>query len=239
MENVTRRDFVRNSMAAGAAVATAATSAGAAQGAASSEGTIKILAISCSPRQGKSTATALGVCLQAAKEVSPKIETELIELAGLKINGSVAAGIPLAEGEQDDFPKLVPKLADPHVQGIILGTPVYFGNMSSLCKAFLERCIVLYQPDYVLSNKAAGVVAVGGTRNGGQEATIQSVQMSLFCQEMILVGNGRPGSRLGATVWSGAEGGVLKDEFGMTTTKTLGRRVAQIALQLAGPARPA
>jgi multimeric flavodoxin WrbA len=232
MQSLTRRDFVKSSVAAGATAATVVTPA-AAQPAASSEGRIKIIAISCSPRKGKSTATALGVCLQAAKEVSPRIETELIELAGLKINGSVAAGIPLAPGEQDDFPKLVPTLADPKIRGIIIGTPVYFGNMSSLCRAFLERCIVLYQDKFAWSNKVAGVVAVGGTRNGGQEVTIQSVQISLFCNEMILVGNGRPGPRHGATVWGGAEGGVLKDEIGMTTVKALGRRVAEVALRVA------
>jgi multimeric flavodoxin WrbA len=234
MESVTRRDFVRNSVAAGAAVAATVAPGAAAQPAVSSDGTIKIIAISCSPRKAQSTATALGVCLQAARDASPKVETELIELAGLKINGSVAAGIPLAQGERDDFPSLVPKLADPKVRGIIIGTPVYFGNMSSLCRAFLERCIVLYQDKFALRNKVAGVVAVGGTRNGGQEVTIQSVQISLFCNEMILVGNGHPGPRLGATVWSGAEGGVLKDEFGMTTTKALGRRVAEVALRVAG-----
>ncbi len=233
MQGFTRRDFVKTSVAAGAAATTVVTPA-VAQSAASSEGTIKIIAISCSPRKGKSTATALGVCLQAAKEVSPRIETELIELAGLNINGSVAAGIPLPPGQQDDFPRLVPMLADPRVRGIIIGTPVYFGNMSSLCRAFLERCIVLYQDKFALSNKVAGVVAVGGTRNGGQEVTIQSVQISLFCNEMILVGNGRPGPRHGATVWSGAEGGVLKDEIGMTTVKALGRRVAEVALRVAG-----
>jgi len=233
MQGFTRRDFVKTSVAAGAAAATVVTPA-AAQPAASSEGTIKIIAISCSPRKGQSTATALGVCLQAAKEVSPKIETELIELAGLRINGSVAAGIPLPPGEPDDFPKLVPTLAGPRVRGIIIGTPVYFGNMSSLCRAFLERCIVLYQDKIAWSNKVAGVVAVGGTRNGGQEVTIQSVQISLFCNEMILVGNGRPGPRHGATVWSGAAGGVLKDEIGMTTVKALGRRVAEVALRVAG-----
>jgi len=235
MESVTRRDFVRNSVAVGATVATVIAPAAAAQPAASSDGKIKILAISCSPRRGQSTATALGVCLQAAKEVSSKVETELIELAGLRINGSIAAGIPLPEGERDDFPSLVPKLADPKVRGIILGTPVYFGNMSSLCRAFLERCIVLYQDKFALHNKVAGVVAVGGTRNGGQEVTIQSVQISLFCNEMIVVGNGHPSPRLGGTVWSGAEGGVLKDEFGMATTKALGRRVAEVALRVAGP----
>jgi multimeric flavodoxin WrbA len=238
MKNVTRRDFVRSSVVAGAGISAVAGPA-AAPAAASAEDKVKIVAISCSPRKGKTTATALQVCLDAAREVSPRIETELIELAGLKINGNVAAGIPLEAGERDDFPTLVPKLKDQNVRGVIIGTPVYFGNMSSLCKAFLERCIVLYHPDYALSNKVAGVVAVGGTRNGGQEATIQSVHMSLFCQEMIVVGNGRPSSRLGGTVWSGAEGGVLKDEFGMTTTKALGRRVAEVALRMAGPSRPA
>jgi multimeric flavodoxin WrbA len=231
MESVTRRDFVRNSVAAGAA---AVVPAGASQSTASPDGSIKIIAISCSPRKGQSTAATLGVCLQAAREVSLRIETELIELAGLRINGTVAAGIPLAEGERDDFPILVPKLADPKVRGIIIGTPVYFGNMSSLCRAFLERCIVLYQNKFALHNKVAGVVAVGGTRNGGQEVTIQSVQISLFCQEMIVVGNGHPSPRLGATVWSGAPGGALKDEFGMATTKGLGQRVAEVALRVAG-----
>jgi len=235
MRDVTRRDFVAGSAAA---IAAAAGPAGASDATASSD-KVKIIAISCSPRKGKSTATALQVCLDAAKAVSPKIETELIELAGLRINGNVAAGVPLEPGERDDFPALVPKLKDPRVRGVIIGTPVYFGNMSSLCKAFLERCIVLYQPDYAWSNKVAGVVAVGGTRNGGQEATIQSVQMSLFCQEMVVVGNTHPSSRLGGIVWSGIEGGVLKDEFGMTTTKALGRHVATVALQMAGPSRPA
>jgi len=225
MASITRRDFV-SSVAVGAAATTAVPAA--------TEGAIKILALSCSPRKGQSTATALGVCLQAAREVSPRIETELIELGGLKINGSVAAGIPLPKGEQDDFPSLVPKLTDPRVRGIILGTPVYFGNMSSLCRAFLERCIVLYQDKFALRDKVAGVVAVGGTRNGGQEVTIQSVQISLFCQQMIVVGNGNPSPRLGGTVWSGAPGGVLKDEFGMATTRALGRRVAEVALRMAG-----
>ena len=118
------------------------------------------------------------------------------------------------------------------VRGIIVGTPVYFGNMSSLCKAFLDRCITLWKDDLALSNKVAGVLAVGGSRNGGQEVTLQSVQVSLLCQEMILVGNGRPGPRLGATVWSGAKGGVTQDEYGMTTARTLGRRVAEMALRL-------
>jgi multimeric flavodoxin WrbA len=235
MADVTRRHLVRESALLGTAAAigpVVATSEGA-----EPSRKVKILGISSSPRAGKNTSTALGVCLRAADETDSSVETEQIELAGLHINGNVAAGIDLPPGEKDDFPALVPKLTDPDVRGIIIGTPVYFGNMSSLCKAFLDRCIVLWQDDFALSGKVAGVVAVGGSRNGGQEVTIQSVQVSLLCQEMILVGNGRPGPRLGATVWSGAQGGVLKDEYGLTTAKALGRRVAQVALRLARSGR--
>jgi hypothetical protein len=133
MKAMTRRDFVRDSIATGVVVGTA--SASYAAEAASQDDKIKIVAISCSPRKGQTTATSLKVCLEAAGQVSPHIETELIELAGLKINGNLAAGIPLEPGEKDDFPPLVPRLTDPKVRGIIVGTPVYFGNMSSLCKA--------------------------------------------------------------------------------------------------------
>jgi multimeric flavodoxin WrbA len=232
MKDITRRDFVRSSVAAGTTVTAVAASAAPSQSQPMTEGRIRIVALSCSPRKGQSTATSLGVCLEAARQVNERIETELIELADFRINGNLAAGVAGPEGAQDDFPKLAPRLGDPEVWGIIVGTPVYFGGMSALCKAFLDRAILLWQKDFALSNKVAGVLACGGTRNGGQEVTIHAVQVSLLCQEMILVGNGRPGPRIGATVWSGAEGGVLKDEFGMTTAKALGRRVAEVALRV-------
>jgi len=233
MNPISRRNLVRTTVAASAAAMVTGSSS-ASQGAeiSSRSDKCRIVAVCCSPRPGRTTAASLKACLQAAEAVSPRIQTELIELAGLKINGNLAAGIPLEPGEKDDFPSLVPKLSAPEVRGIIIGTPVYFSNMSSLCKAFLDRCIVFYRDNHALSNKVAGVVAVGGSRNGGHEATIQSVQASLFCQEMIVVGNGRPSSRFGGTVWSGIEGGVSKDAYGMTTASNLGRRVAEVALAM-------
>ena len=194
---------------------------------------IKIIGICGSPRKGKSTAAALEICLDAARKVADNIQVELIELAGMAINGSVAAGLPVPEGHPDDFPKLVPKLSDPKVRGIIIGTPVYYGNMTSLCKAFLERCME-FQRNNTWSDKVAGVLAVGGSRNGGQELTIQSVQAVLFCHQMLLVGDGKPTRHRGATLWSGAPGGVAKDEYGISTARNLGRRVAEVALRMGG-----
>lgn len=236
---VTRRAFLG---AAGTAAAVSA-GAGAPSAAPAAEpprpGSVKIIGVCTSPRKGKTTATSLKVCLDAAKTVGEDVEVELIELAGMKIPGAPAAGIPLEEGEPDDFPKLLEKLSEPNVAGIIVGTPVYFGNMSSLCKAFLDRCIAFRKNDFALSNKVGGVVAVGGARNGGQELTIRSVQTALMGQEMIIVGDGQPTSHWGATVWSGCPGGVTRDEFGMSTARNLGRRVADVALRLHSQSRAA
>ncbi len=194
---------------------------------------LKIIGICCSPRKGKTTATSLGVCLAAAKDADPRIETELIELAGMAIPGEPAAGVPLAAGQKDDFPSLVPRLSDSKVGGIIIGTPVYFGNMTFLCKAFLDRCMTFRRNKFALANKVAGVMAVGGSRNGGQELTIQSVHAALMSQQMILAGDAPPTAHLGATVWSGGKKNVTEDTFGMTTAKNLGKRVAELALRLA------
>ncbi|HUX15550.1 MAG TPA: flavodoxin family protein [Phycisphaerae bacterium] len=193
-------------------------------------GTLKILGIACSPRPGKTTAAAVKVALDAAEAVGPAIETELVELAGMNI----PVFDPAAPGSAD-FEKVAAKLIDPKVAGIIVGTPVYFGSMSSLCKAFLDRFIALRKDNFALANKVAGVVAVGGMRNGGQELTIQTVQAALLAQEMILVGDGRPTAHRGATLWNQGDD-ISKDELGLSTARNLGRRVAEVALALRRPA---
>jgi multimeric flavodoxin WrbA len=188
-------------------------------------GSLKILGIACSPRPGKTTAAAVKVALEAA---GPKVETELEELAGMNI----PVFDPAAPGSAD-FEKVAAKLTDPKVAGIIVGTPVYFGSMSSLCKAFLDRCIAFRKENFALANKVAGVVAVGGMRNGGQELTIQTVQAALLAQEMILVGDGRPTAHRGATLWNQNDD-ISKDELGLATARNLGRRVAEVAARLVG-----
>lgn len=234
VEDLTRRRFLGTAGAAAALVASAPLAASSQAGEAA-PGKLKIIAVACSPRKGKTTAAGLAVCLEAARAVAPeRIETELIELAGLQIPAGLAAGVPLEPGEQDDFPLVAQKLADPRTAGIIVGTPVYFANMSALCKAFLDRCMMFRKNNFALSGKVAGVLAVGGVRNGGQELAIHSVQAALLCQEVILVGDGRPTGHLGATLWNPGTDDLSQDEFGLATARNLGRRVAEVALALAG-----
>jgi len=159
-KDLTRRKFIET-VGAAVAIGTAANTVATAQEQKPQADKIRIIGIACSPRKGKTTAASLQVCLNAAAQVDPQIEVELIELAGMKIDGSLAAGLPLEPGQKDDFPELIPKLSDPKVAGIIIGTPVYFGNMTSLCKAFLDRCMVFRQNNFTLANKVAGVLAVG------------------------------------------------------------------------------
>jgi len=220
-----RRKFLATTFVAGTAVSATSTAA-----MAQDRKAVKIVAVSCSPRKGKTTAAALNICLEAAKAVDSRVTTELIELAGRNI-GVFDPADPKAT--QGGFADLIPTLSDPNVGGIIVGTPVYFGNMSSLCKAFLDHCMAFRQQKFALGGKSAGIVAVGAARNGGQELAIQSVHAALLCQEMIVVGDGRPTAHFGATLLNDGKDSIAGDEFGISTAKNLGRHVAEVALKLA------
>jgi len=198
---------------------------------------MKILGICCSPRRGQATYKAMETCLAAARGVSDKIEPELIELADRDIRPCLACGEckgRLVCPIEDDFASLIPVLADPGVSAMIIGTPVYFGTMTAQCKALIDRCVMFRRNGWAFRNRVGGVLAVGGVRNGGQELTLQAVRAAMLCHDMICVGDGRDTGHFGATVFSGGKGGLASDQFGLETVRNVGRRVAEVALKLAG-----
>lgn len=217
MQSKTRREFIR------AAAATAVLAAGAASAQTAEKKTL-ILGVACSPRRGKTTAAAVQAALDAAKTVSPAVEVELIDLGGLKVAGWSPAPV------EDDFTPLLSRFKAPELGGLIIGTPVYFRNMSSLCSAFLERLGALRQPQLLLANKAVGALSVGGYRNGGQELAIQQILTAMLCHEAIIVG-GKPSAHQGATLWNAYNDDIMQDEFGIDSAKKLGIRVAEAALK--------
>ena len=222
-----RRKFFTRSLAAGAAVSTASTSANAAGK------TLRIVGVSCSPRKGKTTATAIQAALDAAKTVDPRIKVELLDLGGLEITGWSGGAKPTTSPQvKDDFDIILPRLRDPVPDGLLIGSPSYFRTMSALCKAFLERSAVLRKPKLLLADKPVGVLAVGAYRNGGQELVISEIQAAMLCHEVVLVG-GKPSAHQGATLWNAYNDDITKDEFGMDTARKLGIRVAEAALRLA------
>ena len=231
---VTRRGFLEKAgtvaAVAGVGAALTAQTAEAAEGKAD-----KIIGICCSPRKGKTTATVLKASLEAAKAADPGVEIELIELAGLKIPGEVAAGVPLAEGEKDDFPQLAPKLLDPKVAGIIFGTPVYFGNM---CFALQGVPRPLHRvPQEVRVGQQGGRRGGGRRRTQRRPGTDDPLGASGADEPADDRRRRRPAhgtlgrNRVGRRRRTGRD--VTADEAGMNTAKNVGRRVAEVAMLLA------
>lgn len=220
-ESVNRRNFIATAgVAALAATATSALAADAGGGK-----TLKILGVACSARRGMTTATAVQAALDAARGMDARVQVELIDLGGLNIAGWSP------NPPQDDFTAILPKLQDPAVAGLIIGSPSYFRGLSALCKAFIERCAPLREPTMVLDGKPVGVVSVGAFRNGGQELVIEQIQTAMLCFGMIPVG-GRPPAFQGGTLHS-TKDDVGGDELGLGTARNTGLRVADFALRLA------
>lgn len=196
--------------------------------------TMNIIAINTSPRKGKSTYFALNECLKAINDYNKNIKTELIELGNLKINGCIGCGYCKKElncSQKDDFLAFIPKLADKELKAIIIGSPVYMGSMSSQCKAFLDRTVMFRRNGFLLRNKIGASLAVGGSRNGGQEATIQAIHSAFLIHDMIVVGDGSPNSHFGGTMWNN-NGSFAEDQQGLITVKNLGKRVAELVSAL-------
>lgn len=230
---LSRRNFLNAAGVTAAAAALSHVAKGQSVSSDSSD-TIRIVGVACSPRKGMTTATSVRTALDAAQTASRKIETELIDLGGLQIAGWTGGATPGAAQEvMDDFTlHVLPALKAPDLGGLIIGSPVYFRSMSSLCKAFLERLAVLRKPSLLLADKPVGALAVGAYRNGGQELVIEQILTAMLCHEVMVVG-GKPRAHQGATLWNAYQDDITKDEFGIDTARKLGLRVAEAALALA------
>lgn len=218
---ITRREFVGATAAATVAGSLVTSVAHAAE---SEANTLRILGIACSPRKGMTTAKAVQTALAAAKAVDARIAVELVDLGGL----SIAGWSP--NPPKDDFDSILPKLKDPQLGGLIIASPSYFRSLSSLCKAFIERCMPLREGVMPLENKPVGALAVGGNRNGGQELVVQQVLTAMLSFGMVPVGGKSP-AMLGGTLLS-TKDNVSQDETGLQSARLLGTHLAEVALKL-------
>jgi multimeric flavodoxin WrbA len=209
----------------------------------------RILGISGSPRRGN-TELLLRAALDAA-EAAGDICTETILLRQKTINhcaGCFRCYEPGAAGcvtFTDSMGEITSRLIE--CDGLILATPVYFGAVTGLMKTFMDRTepLLRYAPPPLhcaMRNKIGAGIAVGGNRNGGQEATLQAIVHFFMIHDMIPVGAGpdeQPGCYLGAAAFSGVDPdlderiktAVERDEIGLRAAGIVGRRVAE-ALQL-------
>ena len=195
-----------------------------------------ILGVSASPRKNQTTRRMLDEALRAAQTVAG-VRVEVIDLAKARFSGCIGCGKCAKEltcGQKDEFLDWLPLLTDPELKGMIFATPVYFGGPSSQAKAFLDRCLPLRRNGFVLKDKVAGGLSVGGSRHGGQELTLTGLHAAMLIQGMIVVSDEPPTSHFGGMAWSGGEGGLDADSYGLATAANLGKRVASVAARLAG-----
>lgn len=109
---------------------------------------MNIVAINGSPRKNANTATLLKHALKGAEAQSA--QTELIHLYDLNYKGCVSCfACKLTHGKsygkcahKDELKPLLEKLRD--ADAIILGSPIYFGNITGMMRSFIERLAFQY-----------------------------------------------------------------------------------------------
>lgn len=111
--------------------------------------------------------------------------------------------------------------------GVLLGSPVYFGSVSAQLKAFWDKSRILRKEKALLNVVGAGVT-VGGARFGGQETTIKALFDMMLIQGMMIVGDGfieADCGHQGGCAQAPASG----DEFAIQRVRLTGRRLAEVA----------
>lgn len=127
---------------------------------------------------------------------------------------------------EDRLEPLVEPLREAH--GIIIGTPVYFGDRSSLTHAFINFA----SERGLLEDKVVSTVSCGSKRNGGQETTNVYALFESLDHGAVIVGNGPKTCQYGGTGWGGDIGDTADDDFGLETSLGTGLRVSKVANML-------
>ena len=171
--------------------------------------TMKIAGISGSPRTNQNSEKLIGIALGIAEDRG--FEVDRIFLSEHTIAPCTACDVCRDAKRcaiEDDMTALYPRLED--ANAIVVASPVYFGCMTAQLKALFDRTRPFRIHGFLLSGKVGGAIAVGGSRNGGQEKTIQAIHDWMHIHGMIVVGDN---NHFGGIVHAPAE----SDTVGMQT----------------------
>lgn len=197
----------------------------------------KILGISASPRH-QATEFAVKTALEEAEKY-PGITTEFISFKDVKINPCTHCDSCLREKtkcvQRDDMDRLLEIFVK--ADGYIIGSPVYSYNPTPETIMFFNRMRPWRNtfPKEAMEGKVGGAIAVGGTRNGGQELTINAI-INLYLAREIMVVGGSSGYYTGGRLWTDNKNlqGAMDDTSGVLSAKDIGARVAKAVLLIRG-----
>jgi multimeric flavodoxin WrbA len=189
---------------------------------------IKVVALNGSARKGGNTAVLLGYVLKELEKEG--IETELIELGGKKIRGCLACYQCVEKKDRrciqtgDLVNDLIEKIAA--ADGLLLGSPTYFANISPEIAAAMDRACFVSRANGSLFRRKVGAAVVAVRRAGALPAFDALNHFFLF-SEMVVSGSSYWNVGYGLK-----PGDVEKDEEAIQTMKTLGQNMAWLLKKL-------
>jgi len=189
---------------------------------------MKVVALNGSARKDGNTAMLIQVVFEELKKEG--IETELIQMAGKNIQGCLACYKCFKNKDRrcsvdkDILNDIMARMEK--AEGILLGSPTYFSDVTSGMRAFIERCgFVARANDYMFKGKVgAAVVAV---RRAGSIQAFTSMNLFLHYMQMFMPGSSYWNIGIGRD-----PGDVMKDEEGIQTMRTLGQNMAWLLKKL-------
>nr|MDO8083457.1 flavodoxin family protein [Candidatus Sigynarchaeum springense] len=187
---------------------------------------MKVIMINGSARGAKGNTQIL---LEAVGKALKKknIDVEIITLADKRLNpckGCGGCGGKKKCVQDDDINAIFQKLCD--ADGIILGSPVYFGNVASRMQMFIERTgYVARNNDNPFKGKIGAPVAVA--RRAGTTFVYAALNFFFGIMEMPICTSSYWNMAIGRL-----PGDVNKDEEGLKIMETLGNNMADMLLKL-------
>ena len=176
----------------------------------------KLLLINGSPKSNGCTATALEEMIKTFHEEG--VETELIQVGNKDIRGCVSCGYCNENGKcvVDDLVNEVAARFD-EFDGIVLGSPVYYGSPNGTVLSFLDR--LFYSTPFSKHMKVGASVV--SCRRGGNTASFDVLNKYFTISNMPVAS---------ATYWNMVHGfsaeDVAKDLEGLQTMRNLARTMS-------------
>jgi NAD(P)H dehydrogenase (quinone) len=110
---------------------------------------------------------------------------------------------------------------------LIVGSPVYWSNMSGEVKTFFDNWQLKFGvfPEFKMRNKVGAAFATGGQVSSGKEVTMLTILAAMLGNQMIVVSGG--GAFGASATTEGDSPGI--DDKELAAARDLGKRVAEIA----------
>ncbi len=183
---------------------------------------MKVVAFNGSARKDGNTAILIRKVF--AELEAEGIETELVQMAGKKIRGCIACAKCYKNKDKrcavdnDVANECIEKMVE--ADGIILGSPTYFADVSTEMKALIDRAgfVARANSDMFKRKPGAAVVAV---RRAGALHVFDSINHFFLISQMIVPGSFYWNVGIGLN-----PGEVEQDSEGLETMQILGRNMA-------------